>query len=79
MKKLLSFFAIALVGLLSAFTVQAQKFGYVDSEFVMGKLPAYAAAQQELNTLSGNWQKDIEIKRKILISYIALIKQKKCY
>jgi outer membrane protein len=66
MKKLLSFFAIALVGLLSAFTVQAQKFGYVDSEFVMGKLPAYAAAQQELNTLSGNWQKDIENQKKDL-------------
>lgn len=44
----------------------AQKFGYVDSEFIMGKLPAYAQAQQELNTLSGNWQKDIEAQKKEL-------------
>jgi outer membrane protein len=66
MKKLLSSFAIVLAGLLAAPTVQAQKFGYVDSEFVMGKLPAYAAAQQELNTLSGNWQKDIENQKKDL-------------
>jgi outer membrane protein len=67
MKKLLSSFAIALVGLLAAVsTVQAQKFGYVDSEFVMGKLPSYAAAQQELNTLSSNWQRDIESQKKDL-------------
>ncbi|MGY2133790.1 OmpH family outer membrane protein [Hymenobacter sp. HD11105] len=66
MKKLLSLFAIALVGLLTASTVQAQKFGYVDSEFVMGKMPSYAAAQQELNTLSSNWQRDIENQKKDL-------------
>lgn len=45
---------------------EAQKFGYVDSEFIMGKMPAYAQAQQELNTLSGNWQKDIEAQKKDL-------------
>ncbi|QIL76822.1 OmpH family outer membrane protein [Hymenobacter sp. HDW8] len=66
MKKLLSSLFIVLAGLLTASAAQAQKFGYVDSEFVMGKLPAYAAAQQELNTLSGNWQKDIENQKKDL-------------
>ena len=66
MKKLLSSFVIVLAGLLIAPTAHAQKFGYVDSEFVLGKLPAYAAAQQELNTLSGNWQKDIENQKKDL-------------
>jgi outer membrane protein len=40
----------------------AQKFGYIDSEFIMGKVPDYAKAQQELNTLSGKWQKGIEEK-----------------
>ncbi|UYZ61843.1 OmpH family outer membrane protein [Hymenobacter weizhouensis] len=44
----------------------AQKFGYVDSEFIMSKMPAYAQAQQELNTLSTNWQKDIEAQKKDL-------------
>ncbi|WP_133274224.1 OmpH family outer membrane protein [Hymenobacter radiodurans] len=66
MKKLLSSLFIVLAGLLTVSAAQAQKFGYVDSEFVMGKLPAYAAAQQELNTLSGNWQKDIENQKKDL-------------
>ena len=47
-------------------TAAAQKFGYVDSEFIMSKMPAYAQAQQELNTLSANWQKDIEGQKKDL-------------
>lgn len=38
----------------------AQKFGYVDSEFILSKMPAYAAAQREVDKLSENWQKDIE-------------------
>lgn len=38
----------------------AQKFGYIDSEFVLSKMPAYTAAQQDLNTMSANWQKEIE-------------------
>ncbi|WP_400192429.1 OmpH family outer membrane protein [Hymenobacter sp. B81] len=45
---------------------RAQKFGYVDSEFLMSKLPAYAQAQQELNTLSQNWQKEVEAQKKDL-------------
>jgi outer membrane protein len=64
MKKL--FLLLTLLATFVASSVQAQKFGYVDSEFVMGKLPSYAAAQQELNTISSNWQKDIENQKKDL-------------
>jgi len=67
MKKLLSALATALVLLLATGSVAfAQKFGYVDSEFIMSKMPAYAQAQTELNTLSQNWQKDIESQKKDL-------------
>ncbi|KAA9331542.1 OmpH family outer membrane protein [Hymenobacter busanensis] len=45
---------------------QAQKFGYVDSEFLMSKMPSYAQAQAELNTLSQNWQKEVEAQKKDL-------------
>ncbi|TGE17158.1 OmpH family outer membrane protein [Hymenobacter elongatus] len=65
MKKLHSFL-LGAAFLLSAPAAVAQKFGYVDSEFVMSKMPAYAQAQQELNTLSGNWQKEIESQKKDL-------------
>ncbi|MDB5262208.1 MAG: OmpH family outer membrane protein [Adhaeribacter sp.] len=38
----------------------AQKFGYVDSEFILSKMPAFLAAQKEADKLADNWQKDIE-------------------
>lgn len=68
MNKMFSWVAAAVLFLLVAApqAAKAQKFGYVDSEFIMGKMPAYAQAQQELNTLSGNWQKDIEAQKKDL-------------
>jgi outer membrane protein len=65
MKKLHSFLLGAFL-LLTGPAALAQKFGYVDSEFIMGKMPAYAQAQQELNTLSGTWQKEIESQKKDL-------------
>lgn len=52
--------------LLTAGTVRAQKFGYVDSDFVLSKMPAYANAQKELDLLSANWQKEIETLQKDL-------------
>lgn len=61
MKKLLF---LILVVILSAQVSFAQKFGYVDSEFILSKMPAYAAAQKEVDKLSENWQKDIESRYK---------------
>ena len=58
---------LAVVLLLSGASVaQAQKFGWVDSEFIMAKMPEYAKAQQELGVLSDTWQKEIEVQQKDL-------------
>lgn len=58
---------LAVVLLLSGAEVaQAQKFGWVDSEFIMAKMPEYAKAQQELALLSDTWQKEIEVQQKDL-------------
>lgn len=38
----------------------AQKFGYIDSEFILKKMPDYAKAQGEIDQLSAGWQKEIE-------------------
>ncbi len=38
--------------------VQAQKFGYVDSKFILSKMPEYQEAQQEIESLSAAWQND---------------------
>ncbi|MFD1757906.1 OmpH family outer membrane protein [Rufibacter sediminis] len=40
--------------------VNAQRFGYIDSGFILQKMPAYANAQAEVEKLSQAWQKDIE-------------------
>ena len=57
MKKVLGILFVLLQIMPAAF---AQKFGYIDSEFILSKMPAYATAQQDLNTMAGNWQKEAE-------------------
>jgi len=39
----------------------SQKFAYVDTEYILSKIPAYKAAQDKLNQLSKEWQKEIEV------------------
>ncbi len=38
----------------------AQKFAYVDSDYILNQLPSYKAAQNELNDLSEKWQKEVD-------------------
>ncbi|MBO9702317.1 MAG: OmpH family outer membrane protein [Sporocytophaga sp.] len=45
-------------------SVNAQKFGYIDSDYILKKLPEYAKAEKELNMLSSKWQADIEKMKK---------------
>ena len=37
-----------------------QKFGYIDTNFVLSKMPEYAKAQSEIDQLSSGWQKEVE-------------------
>ena len=49
---------------------QAQKFGYMDSDFILNKMPDYSKAQAEIEQLSAAWQKEIEeMQKKIETSY----------
>jgi outer membrane protein len=57
---------LALSLLTGSFEARAQKFGWVDSEFIMAKMPEYAKAQQELNAMSDTWQREIEAQKKDL-------------
>ena len=54
------------LALLAAPLAQAQKFGWIESEFIMTKMPEYAVAQTELNKLSDIWQREIEAQKKDL-------------
>jgi outer membrane protein len=51
---------------LSAFAVQAQKFGYIDSDYILKKIPAYTSAQGQLEKLSKQYQTEIEAKYKVV-------------
>lgn len=48
--------------MLLAFGANAQKFGYVDSKYILSHIPEYNQAQADINKLSSQWQKDIEAK-----------------
>jgi len=39
---------------------QAQKFGFIDSEYVLSKIPEYEEAQKQLDALSKQWEKQVE-------------------
>lgn len=52
--------------LLISLNIFAQKFGYIDSDAIMKKMPDYQKAQQELNKLTDKWQKEIETQKKQL-------------
>ncbi len=38
--------------------VEAQRFGYIDTDYVLSKMPEYAKAQAEIDQLSQAWEKD---------------------
>ena len=40
--------------------IYAQKYAYVDTDYILSNIPAFKAAQDKLNSLSANWQKEIE-------------------
>ncbi|TAH21656.1 MAG: OmpH family outer membrane protein [Cytophagales bacterium] len=49
-----------------SFHADAQRFGYVDTQLIVEKMPEYAIAQSELDKMSEQWQKELEDKGKEL-------------
>ena len=43
-------------------TVSAQKYAYVDTDYILASIPEYSAAKKELSSISVKWQKEIETK-----------------
>ena len=56
--KLVFLFLFLFVGFQSV----AQKFAYVDSEYILSQIPKYKSAQLQLNELSAQWQQEVEKK-----------------
>src|SRR4030043_1451309 len=50
---------IAALFLLSGL-VMAQKYAFVDTDYILNRIPSYKAAQEQLDKLSEEWQTDVE-------------------
>ncbi len=57
MRKLI--LAVVLVVAISAGSF-AQKFAFIDSDYILGNIPAFRAAQEQLDQLSQQYQKELE-------------------
>jgi outer membrane protein len=57
MKKILLTFSVLLF--VSGVTF-AQKFAFIDSDYILENIPAFTAAQDQLNQLSAQYQKELE-------------------
>ncbi len=57
MKKLLFTVLFLSITMASAY---AQRFAFVDTEYILDNIPEYRSAQEELDELSVQWQKEIE-------------------
>ncbi|MDP4587864.1 MAG: OmpH family outer membrane protein [Flavobacteriales bacterium] len=55
-------FLVLTLALFLGLGAQAQKFAYIDSDYVLQHMPEYAEAQARLNELSAQWQEEIEAK-----------------
>ena len=56
---------ILIIVLLLAFTVlgaYAQRFAYVDSDYILKHIPEYNSSQKQLDALSLQWQKEVDSK-----------------
>ncbi|PJA07810.1 MAG: hypothetical protein COX70_05595 [Flavobacteriales bacterium CG_4_10_14_0_2_um_filter_32_8] len=55
-------FGILILFVISTSFAYSQTFGYVDTEYILGNIPDYKDAQDELDKLSIEWQKQLERK-----------------
>lgn len=55
-------YALIVLTVLTGTFALAQKFAYVDTEYILGNIPTYKSAQDQLDKMSADWQKEIEAK-----------------
>lgn len=65
MKKFIIALTIA-AGMFTSMPIFAQKYAYIDSQYILDNISEYKAAQQQLDQLSIAWQKDIESKYTVI-------------
>ncbi|MHB1179357.1 MAG: OmpH/Skp family outer membrane protein [Daejeonella sp.] len=58
MKKLI----LGIILLFITISASAQRFAYVDSDYILKHIPEYTSSQKQLDALSAQWQKDVDAK-----------------
>lgn len=58
MKKIIT---LAMIAVFSAGMVSAQKFAFVDSEYILRNIPSYEAAQDEIDNASQAWEEEVKL------------------
>ncbi len=71
MKKIIGTFLV--LTLMFTTKILGQKFAYVDSDFILNSMPEYKAAKTEIDKISADWQKEMELK------YAEIDKMNKAY
>ena len=53
---------IILIGfiVISAISLQAQKFAYVDTDYILNRMPEFVQAEEKISNYSSQWQTEIE-------------------
>lgn len=51
---------LTILAIVFAISAHAQRFGYVDSNYILESIPEYQQKQQELDEISVQWQQEIE-------------------
>lgn len=51
---------LTLIAFIFVLSANAQRFGYVDSNYILENIPEYQNKQKELNEISVQWQEEIE-------------------
>ncbi|MGY8987351.1 MAG: OmpH family outer membrane protein [Flavobacteriales bacterium] len=46
--------------IITAFSASAQKFAYVDTDYILTKVPEFVQAEEKINDFSTQWQQEIE-------------------
>jgi outer membrane protein len=53
------FIAIAVIAFVFTTATIAQKFAFVDSDYILNNIPSYVAAQDEIDKMSENWEAEV--------------------
>jgi outer membrane protein len=58
--------SLLVASLLASVATQAQRYGIIDTKYILDKMPDYKEAQKKLDQFSIQWQKEIDDKQAVL-------------